>query len=200
MNTTTCCYLCQCSVWLTGNLIYICLSQCACDIISIVLSHYYACLFWYMYCQNFFFSYKPDQATTEENKYFVYGVTATEAELDVLTGQYQINRVDILYDCGERLVHVPTMAEVVKWLTPWQLCVRLLVRSRPRACFKRHYLWLELSHAKTWILSKSPDWQTKHSLSERLYRGVPCINNIKMAKSTMVIPHQKQYCLQYTNA
>ena len=34
--------------------------------------------------------------------YFTYGVTATEVELDVLTGQIQIPRVDILYDCGNR--------------------------------------------------------------------------------------------------
>ena len=32
--------------------------------------------------------------------YFTYGVTATEVELDVLTGQIQIPCVDILYDCG----------------------------------------------------------------------------------------------------
>ena len=36
--------------------------------------------------------------------YNTYGVTATEIELDVLTGQVQISRVDILYDCGNRLV------------------------------------------------------------------------------------------------
>ncbi|ESO95691.1 hypothetical protein LOTGIDRAFT_231915 [Lottia gigantea] len=32
--------------------------------------------------------------------YSVYGVCASEAELDVLTGEYQILRTDILYDCG----------------------------------------------------------------------------------------------------
>ncbi|XP_021379046.1 xanthine dehydrogenase-like [Mizuhopecten yessoensis] len=36
-------------------------------------------------------------------KYFSYGVTCSEMELDVLTGQYQISRVDLLYDCGESL-------------------------------------------------------------------------------------------------
>ena len=36
--------------------------------------------------------------------YNTYGVTCTEMELDVLTGQSLINRVDILYDCGERWV------------------------------------------------------------------------------------------------
>ena len=31
---------------------------------------------------------------------------------------------------------------------------QLRVQSRPRACFQRHYLRLELSHVKTWIFSK----------------------------------------------
>ncbi|PVD33600.1 hypothetical protein C0Q70_04857 [Pomacea canaliculata] len=33
--------------------------------------------------------------------YSVYTAAVAEAELDVLTGQSQLNRVDILYDCGE---------------------------------------------------------------------------------------------------
>ena len=33
--------------------------------------------------------------------YFSYGAACSEAELDVLTGEYQINRVDILYDSGK---------------------------------------------------------------------------------------------------
>ncbi|KAL4225427.1 hypothetical protein ACF0H5_016117 [Mactra antiquata] len=36
-------------------------------------------------------------------KYFSYGTACTEVELDVLTGEYEINRVDIVYDCGESL-------------------------------------------------------------------------------------------------
>ncbi|XP_025084736.1 xanthine dehydrogenase-like [Pomacea canaliculata] len=35
--------------------------------------------------------------------YNVYAAAVTEVELDVLTGQTQINRVDMLYDCGESL-------------------------------------------------------------------------------------------------
>ncbi|XP_067656037.1 uncharacterized protein [Haliotis asinina] len=35
--------------------------------------------------------------------YNVYGANCTEVELDVLTGENQINRVDILYDCGESM-------------------------------------------------------------------------------------------------
>ncbi|XP_072438458.1 xanthine dehydrogenase-like [Chiloscyllium punctatum] len=36
-------------------------------------------------------------------QYNSYGVTVAEAELDVLTGENQINQVDILFDCGESL-------------------------------------------------------------------------------------------------
>ena len=34
--------------------------------------------------------------------YFSYGATCAEVELDVLTGETQVIRVDTLYDCGER--------------------------------------------------------------------------------------------------
>lgn len=42
--------------------------------------------------------------TGNAGNYFSYGVAVTEVELDVLTGQVQIPRVDILYDCGNRQV------------------------------------------------------------------------------------------------
>ncbi|XP_076471897.1 xanthine dehydrogenase-like [Babylonia areolata] len=35
--------------------------------------------------------------------YNVYAATVTEAEVDVLTGQSQLNRVDMLYDCGDSM-------------------------------------------------------------------------------------------------
>ncbi|XP_071116536.1 uncharacterized protein [Haliotis cracherodii] len=41
--------------------------------------------------------------TGESSNYNIYGATCTEVEVDVLTGENQINRVDILYDCGESM-------------------------------------------------------------------------------------------------
>ena len=35
--------------------------------------------------------------------YNTYGVTVTEVELDVLTGEHQVCRMDVLYDCGESM-------------------------------------------------------------------------------------------------
>ncbi|VDI19559.1 Hypothetical predicted protein [Mytilus galloprovincialis] len=46
--------------------------------------------------------YEPGKAE-DEPQYNSYGVTCTEVEFDVLTGQYLINRVDLLYDCGESM-------------------------------------------------------------------------------------------------
>ena len=34
--------------------------------------------------------------------YNAYGAAVSEVEVDVLTGEVQILRVDILYDCGQR--------------------------------------------------------------------------------------------------
>ena len=34
--------------------------------------------------------------------YVSYGVNCTEVELDVLTGEIEILRSDILFDCGQR--------------------------------------------------------------------------------------------------
>ena len=36
------------------------------------------------------------------NNYNAYGAAVSEVEVDVLTGEVQILRVDILYDCGQR--------------------------------------------------------------------------------------------------
>eukprot|EP00051_Salpingoeca_urceolata_P009950 m.120900 g.120900 ORF g.120900 m.120900 type:complete len:1312 (+) comp16518_c0_seq3:946-4881(+) len=43
----------------------------------------------------------PSQPTPFQ--YFSYGMVCTEVELDVLTGEHEILRVDILFDCGQSL-------------------------------------------------------------------------------------------------
>lgn len=48
-------------------------------------------------CGNY--TYKADELLP----YFVYGVSAAEIEIDVLTGEMQILRVDILEDTGESM-------------------------------------------------------------------------------------------------
>ncbi|KAK9496480.1 hypothetical protein O3M35_013242 [Rhynocoris fuscipes] len=48
-------------------------------------------------------SYMFDNKQKDLINYIVFGVTITEVEVDVLTGQYQILRVDILEDAGESL-------------------------------------------------------------------------------------------------
>lgn len=40
--------------------------------------------------------------TTDLFNYNIYGVTCAEVELDVLTGEREILRTDILNDCGQR--------------------------------------------------------------------------------------------------
>ncbi len=42
--------------------------------------------------------------TDHKFRYNAYGSTCTEAEIDVLTGETEILRTDILFDCGKRLV------------------------------------------------------------------------------------------------
>ena len=41
--------------------------------------------------------------TDEESAYQSYGVNCTEVEIDVLTGEVEVVRSDILFDCGQRL-------------------------------------------------------------------------------------------------
>ncbi|GAU99071.1 hypothetical protein RvY_10117 [Ramazzottius varieornatus] len=41
--------------------------------------------------------------TKEPSAYYTNGCTCTEVELDTLTGEYQVNRLDVLYDCGESM-------------------------------------------------------------------------------------------------
>ena len=42
----------------------------------------------------------------ETYPYNTYSVAATEVEVDVLTGEIQVLRVDMLYDCGTRLARI----------------------------------------------------------------------------------------------
>ena len=48
---------------------------------------------------NFF---RSKNVTPSYEAYNTYGVTCTEIELDVLTGEREILRTDILNDCGQR--------------------------------------------------------------------------------------------------
>ena len=54
-------------------------------------------------------SYSVQQHTTNTYAYNSYGVACTEVEVDVLTGQTEILRVDILFDCGERYMSFMSM-------------------------------------------------------------------------------------------
>lgn len=49
--------------------------------------------------QFFTFSFDPAEAHT----YQIYGVCAAEVEVDILTGNHQISRVDLLEDTGDSL-------------------------------------------------------------------------------------------------
>ena len=50
----------------------------------------------------FFFRYQDPTPPSDTYPYNTYGVTCTEVEVDVLTGEREILRTDILNDCGER--------------------------------------------------------------------------------------------------
>lgn len=48
-----------------------------------------------------FFSYSPNQPSIQS--YPIFGVCATDVEIDILTGQVQISRVDIIEDVGNSM-------------------------------------------------------------------------------------------------
>ena len=39
-----------------------------------------------------------------DSSYNSFGITAAEVDYDVITGERQINQVDIIFDCGIRFV------------------------------------------------------------------------------------------------
>ena len=49
-----------------------------------------------------FCAYRINMKTDERSAYQSYGVNCTEVEVDVLTGEIEILRSDILFDCGQR--------------------------------------------------------------------------------------------------
>ena len=49
-----------------------------------------------------FFRYQDPTPPSDTYTYNTYGVTCSEVEVDVLTGEREILRTDILNDCGER--------------------------------------------------------------------------------------------------
>ena len=73
------------------------------------------------------FGYSVFQPGTDDTCYNTYGVTCTEVEMDVLTGQYLINRVDLLYDCGERYGHISNNVENLSCFLSMILLVNRIV-------------------------------------------------------------------------
>jgi xanthine dehydrogenase large subunit len=61
--------------------------------------------------------------------YFAYGAAVSEVAVDTLTGEYRLQRVDILHDCGDSLNPAIDLGQVeggfvqgVGWLTSEELC------------------------------------------------------------------------------
>jgi len=52
----------------------------------------------------FLFFYSINLTTASDFAYSSYGVNCAQVELDVLTGEIEILRSDILFDCGQRYV------------------------------------------------------------------------------------------------
>jgi len=72
--------------------------------------------------------------------YFAYGAAVSEVEIDTLTGEYQLRRVDILHDCGASLNPAIDMGQVeggfiqgAGWLTSeelyWDKAGRLMTHA-----------------------------------------------------------------------
>lgn len=50
---------------------------------------------------NYSFSYSPKVANYQQ--YLIFGVTATEVEVDILTGQHIVKRMDVIEDTGDSI-------------------------------------------------------------------------------------------------
>ena len=65
--------------------------------------------------------------------YFTYCAGVVETQLDVLTGEYAISRVDIMFDCGERHVFSPPLScwerECCLMSSAEDLCCLILLRG-----------------------------------------------------------------------
>ncbi len=60
--------------------------------------------------------FRVNEKTVYDCQYFAYAATCTEVELDVLTGENRVTRVDMLYDVGQRSVysfHTDTEIEIL---------------------------------------------------------------------------------------
>lgn len=73
--------------------------------------------------------YDREQARGRPFLYFAYGAAVSEVELDSLTGEYRIARVDILHDVGRSLNTAVDMGQIeggfvqgAGWLTTEELC------------------------------------------------------------------------------
>ena len=63
--------------------------------------------------------------------YYAYGAAVSEVEVDTLTGEYRVTRIDILHDCGRSLNPAIDLGQVeggfvqgMGWLTAEELCWR----------------------------------------------------------------------------
>ena len=73
--------------------------------------------------------YDPETYSGRPFLYFAYGAAVSEVEIDCLTGEHRITRVDILYDAGRSLNPAIDMGQIeggfvqgAGWLTTEELC------------------------------------------------------------------------------
>ena len=76
--------------------------------------------------------------------YNCYSVATVEAEIDVLTGQYQLRQMDMLYDCGDRSVccYCLSLSSLIR-------CVYFISLLLPFPHYLPQSLKLELHRSRT---------------------------------------------------